>query len=69
MFQILSSTLGNDMNVTTLLKNCSLFVTENIIEKIVGRTNEFLKKALSYDKPCGCKQTDPVEMLAFFKLL
>lgn len=48
----------------------NLFITEDIIGKIVIHTNEFIqKKAPSYGRPRDCKPTDAIELRALFRLL
>lgn len=60
----------NGVGVTTFVQAWNLFITEDIIEKIVIHTNEFIqKKAPSYNRSRDCKPTDCVEIRALFGLL
>ncbi|KAJ8731624.1 hypothetical protein PYW07_004788 [Mythimna separata] len=60
----------NGVGVTTFTEAWSLFISENIIEKVVRCTNEFIqKKTPSYNRIRDCKPTDAVEIRALLGLL
>ncbi|CAG4998022.1 unnamed protein product [Parnassius apollo] len=65
-----AGTRRNGVGVTTFTQAWSLFISENIIEKVVRYTNDIIqkKKAPSYNKIRACKPTDAVEIRALFGL-